>query len=78
MGCYNTINIECPKCNNTIKVQTKSGNCSCIEYSFFEAPLKDLYALKDSYYCNKCDSIIEVKIPDTRYLQIRHKPLFIE
>jgi hypothetical protein len=39
MGCYDTVNVPCPRCGKINGFQSKGGECRLEEYSLSEAPI---------------------------------------
>ena len=38
MGCYDTVEVHCPKCGEAHYFQSKSGDCSMAQYTLEECP----------------------------------------
>jgi len=70
MGCYETIEVPCPKCGSLYLAQSKSGPCEMGYYSLEDAP-NDVIADVNRhapFECERCGTLFEVEleIPRTR------------
>jgi endogenous inhibitor of DNA gyrase (YacG/DUF329 family) len=56
MGCFNTIMVPCPKCQEDYPAQTKSGSCDFTSFSLKDAPAEDMQDVNRHapFKCSKC------------------------
>jgi transposase-like protein len=63
MSSFDTIIIKCPKCTNTIKYQSKVGDCMMKTYSIHKAPPIIQGELDGaSFDCEKCKYHFSIKV----------------
>jgi len=62
MGCYDSILLKCPKCNEPYWAQSKSGECLLREYTLEECPKDVLYDVNRHapFECYKCGTKFKV------------------
>jgi hypothetical protein len=61
MGCFNTINIDCPNCGKTHHFQSKSGSCELQTWSISAMPPEDISGIVgDTVVCSVCHVIYGV------------------
>lgn len=62
MGCYDTVWIPCPKCNESYGAQSKSGPCALSNYQFPDAPAEIMADVNRHapFHCQKCGTVFEV------------------
>ena len=57
MGMYDTVLFECPKCTNTVEVQSKAGACGLKYYNSDTVPPAIAADIDgDRVYCHDCDA----------------------
>ena len=63
MGCFDTINVTCPKCGHKHQFQTKAGPCELKVYRADRVPSAIAYnILDDVQVCDNCKSAFTLKI----------------
>jgi hypothetical protein len=70
---YDTIHVPCPKCQTTLEFQSKSGDCTLMEYTLENAPVEVLedvnrHAPRE---CKKCGSFIEIQGLDEKPMAVQ-------
>ncbi len=56
MGCFDSVNVPCPRCGHVNVLQNKAGPCLLNTYSLWNAPLDILADLADTReLCEKCE-----------------------
>ena len=60
MGCFDTVYMQCPKCDKRNEVQTKAGECNLKIYSYQQVPLAIAEDIVDTKITCKCG--IEFKL----------------
>ena len=66
MGMFDSVFIPCPKCEKSMEIQSKAGNCSLSVYSLENAPLKILMDIEGEYiFCSnpECDKTFKLILP---------------
>lgn len=64
MGCFDSVNFFCPKCQKIIEVQSKAGNCSMLTFSSIEVPLDIAHDIIDTLvYCDNCKNSFQIHSP---------------
>ena len=64
MGCYDTVEVLCPKCGQAVSFQSKSGFCYLYEYTLDKAPddvMSDINR-HSPYECCNCRQLFKVAI----------------
>ena len=67
MGCYDIVNVPCPKCGERVGFQSKSGECLFEEYPLESCP-EDVLAnvnRHSPYDCPKCGTSFAVELTMT-------------
>lgn len=62
MGCFDTVLVPCPNCDERSEFQTKSGACCLMTYNLEEAP-DDVLADVNRHApntCENCGTVFEV------------------
>lgn len=54
MGCYDTINFDCPECGNKMSAQSKGGQCNLADYNCDNVPI-DVASDANRHAPFKCD-----------------------
>lgn len=63
MGCFDSLYVECPKCNKDIEFQTKMGGCSLQEFTLDTIPPEMLVHFKDdTEVCEECGTEVKVDV----------------
>jgi hypothetical protein len=62
MGMFDTVHITCPKCNETIEEQTKSGVCMLDDYTLENVPMDALQGILGSVFCYHCKTDLAVEL----------------
>ena len=64
MGCYDVIDIPCPRCGQAQEAQSKGGPCAFITYDLDTAPLDVLSDVNRHapFICPKCQTVFEVAV----------------
>ena len=61
MGCYDTIIVICPYCENEFSIQTKLGNCELKTYKIWnEIDINSSFIAKNP--CDKCNNYPTIMI----------------
>lgn len=69
MGMYNSIYVSCPKCDNLIEFQSKSGSCDMSSFDISKVPEQDLKGIiGDMRECDECGHVVEIEDPEIDYL----------
>jgi hypothetical protein len=71
MGMFDTINITCPMCKETIEEQTKSGECMLDTYELENAPLAVLSGVLGSVFCYHCKANLVVELETQPIVRVR-------
>lgn len=63
MGCYDTVEVPCPKCGEIEYFQSKSGACVLANYSLSTCPPDVLGDVNRHapYDCQKCGTLFKVE-----------------
>lgn len=64
MGCYDSVNVQCPRCGELSEFQSKGGDCVQAIYTLDNAPgdvLSDINRHSPNR-CEKCGTVFDVKI----------------
>jgi hypothetical protein len=74
MGMYNVIHVPCPRCENDVEFQSKSGSCELKHFSITNCPDEEIAGIAgDIETCDSCG--FDVKISDgyePRYNDFSH------
>jgi RNase P subunit RPR2 len=63
MGLYDTVWVNCPKCNQLVEFQTKAGESRMQDFTISSAPAVILADISsDSHICKNCDTIVGVEL----------------
>ena len=65
MGCFDTVNFDCPECGSEISLQSKGGKCELREYKVGIGRISAstlAYLHGDKVTCDKCQSSFVVKV----------------
>ena len=64
MGCFNTIRVPCPKCQEPYEAQSKGGDCSLSTFNLEDASIDDLSDINRHapFTCEKCGAAFKVKV----------------
>lgn len=63
MGCFDTLSVVCPCCNNSVEFQTKAGDCNLETYSIYNAPPIIAGALDgETKTCDNCGAELTIKV----------------
>ena len=77
MGCYETITVPCPKCQEPYYAQSKSGPCAMLDYKLEDAPDEVIAGVNRHapFTCEKCGTVfcVELEYPENPILQIRRR-----
>lgn len=67
MGCYDTVNVPCPKCGERVGFQSKSGECLLEEYPLESCPDDVLANVNrhSPHECPKCGTSFAVELTMT-------------
>lgn len=61
MGLYNEIQVDCPKCDQTVTFQSKSGECELRTYHITNMPPEDFAGiLGDCEECEHCGTVVAI------------------
>jgi hypothetical protein len=74
MGLFDTIWVKCPKCNEDIGFQSKSGDCSMEDYMLEDCP-EDVLSDANRHSpekCWNCETLLQINIDD-RAVEIVNK-----
>ena len=66
MGMYDSVEVICPHCHESTRLQSKAGNCMLETYRLDNAPLSVLGDLADGggwRKCEHCEELIEIEGP---------------
>ncbi len=66
MGMYDSVYVDCPKCNTSIEFQSKVGHCALNGFSVSAVPMviaEDLHGKQER--CEHCDTIVRLEKPLT-------------
>ncbi len=63
MGCYETIEVPCPKCGEIEEAQSKSGPCAMSQYTLKNVPIDVLQDVNRHapFQCSKCGTYFQVE-----------------
>lgn len=62
MGVFNTIWVDCPRCDKPVEFQSKSGSCSMASYHITRMPVEDFSGIAgDQVCCDHCGFVVGVK-----------------
>ena len=63
MGCYETIEVPCPKCGEIEYAQSKSGPCVMTNYKLNNVPVDVLQGINRHapFKCHKCHTYFHVE-----------------
>jgi hypothetical protein len=71
MGCFDSVNIHCPKCDELIEVQSKAGKCLLDMYSSGEVPLVIAADIEGrEYTCQSCGCQFKLVLNVPKTVQI--------
>lgn len=65
MGMFDSVYLRCPKCNDTVEVQSKAGECYLRTYDQDEVPTVIAADINgEEAYCKDCDlTLVVVGMP---------------
>lgn len=63
MGMFDSVDVQCPKCESMIEFQSKAGECLLNNYSLYNAPPEVLEDIsRDIEVCPNCKSAVGIKL----------------
>lgn len=71
MGMFDTVYITCPKCEERIEEQSKSGSCFLDTYTLENAPMEVLSGVVGHVFCYHCKTNLTVELvtkPEVRVI----------
>lgn len=64
MGCFDSVNAQCPQCHETVTFQSKAGACRLASYGVSSVPMEIAADLNgETKCCPKCDAVVKISIP---------------
>lgn len=61
MGLFNSIYVNCPKCDELVEFQTKSGSCILSSFHISDVPKEELKGIMgDEVMCDNCGYVVSV------------------
>lgn len=71
MGMFDSVYVNCPRCNEIIEFQSKAWNCRMEKFTLANAPPAILGDLKDAQtVCRKCGWTVVIRVKINAYLAI--------
>jgi hypothetical protein len=85
MGMFDSVYVECPKCQQPVEIQSKAGECFCNSYKLDNAPNEILCdIMNEPEYCRSCGNwlvLVDPRFPpgckphpDLRVVSVKPPP----